>query len=324
MKKVLKSLVPLGIVFGVVNMHSVSIVLLYKSIGVEEIGQLHMKCGAFTFIVFIISYFLTALVIKDKKYIVWFLVLYGTFSLIPLFLGMAKVAHAIFFLIYAIQYSLYAVFFYLGFNWIEKNKQMKELEKQNLQSELALLKNQINPHFLFNTLNNIDSLIKSNPDHASKSLLELSGIMRYMLYETNADRVSLQKEMDYINDYLKLQKIQYANAQLVDYTVSGNSEGITVAPMLFIPFIENAFKHCTDKEKVHAIRFLMTISKQQIYFEANNIVDPNHSISKDSTSGVGLETVKRRLAILYPNKHSLQISEENNLFCVQLNIKVDD
>ena len=316
----MKYLLPLGIALGIVVMHN----CLTLFISVEDLGKIYRTQGALAIIVFSLSYFLTTLVIKNKKHIVWFLVLFGVSLLIPFFFGMEKMAFALYFLTYTIKYSSYAFFFCLGFNWIEKNRQMKELEKQNLQSELALLKNQINPHFLFNTLNNIDSLIKSNPDHASQSLLELSGIMRYMLYETNTNRVFLQKELDYIDDYLKLQKIQYANSQLVDYSVFGNTEGIKVAPMLFIPFIENAFKHCTDKEKEHAIQFSMEITAKQIRFQSKNIANPNHRISKDGTSGVGLDTVKRRLAILYPNKHSLHINEKNNLFCIELNIETDD
>ena len=334
MKKVLKSLIPLGIAAGFFLGNSLFAYFIIRFVEVRDvilIGSnititqvLFFKQLVFPAIIFCTSYLLTGLVIKDKKNIIWFVVLHIVISLIPVCLGMREITHVIYSIPNYIQHSIYAIFFYLGFNWLEKKKQLKELEKQHLQSELALLKNQINPHFLFNTLNNIDSLIKSNPDHASKSLLELSGIMRYMLYETNTQRVPLQKELDYIEDYLKLQKIQYANAQLVEYTVSGDPDNIEIAPMLFIPFIENAFKHCTDKEKAHAIQFSMEINDKQIRFKASNIADPNHPISKDSTNGIGLDTVKRRLAILYPDKHSLQISEKNNLFCVELNIDSDD
>ncbi|GAB6011325.1 sensor histidine kinase [Viscerimonas tarda] len=222
------------------------------------------------------------------------------------------------------KYSFYAVLFYLGFDWFRKNLQNKELEKQSLQSELALLKNQINPHFLFNTLNNIDSLIKTNPNHASQSLIELSDMMRYMLYETRPERVLLQKELEYIENYMKLQKLQYANTQLVEYSVSGNPADIKVAPMLFIPFIENAFKHCTDKDKKQAIRFSFNIINKRICFQSSNISDDNHPISSDSSSGIGLDTVKRRLEILYPNKYSLQIDKKNDLFCISLIIDADD
>jgi len=203
-------------------------------------------------------------------------------------------------------------------------KRQQELEKKSLQSELALLKNQINPHFLFNTLNNIDSLIKSNPDRASATLVELSDMMRYMIYDTNVERVPLKQELVYIENYLDLQKMQFSNPNLVSYEVRGNTEKIAIPPMLFIPFIENAFKHCTNKEKDNAISFIFDINKGRIVFEANNIADKNFMISKDKSSGVGLDIVKRRLEILYPERHTLQIKEDNNLFCVLLEIKLHD
>jgi len=324
MKKVLFHLLPLFIILGFFGMMPILSYFSSRYMDIEIWGHFYTKMRLFAFVSFPISYFLTGLVIKNKKNIVWFIALYIAAFLFPLFWGITGIIYLTSNFIYTFQCSFFAIFLYLGCNWLKKDRQMKELEKQNLQSELALLKNQINPHFLFNTLNNIDSLIKSNPDQASQSLIELSGIMRYMLYETNANRVPLQKELDYISDYLKLQKVQYANSELIDYSVSGKTENIKIAPMLFIPFVENAFKHCTDKEKAHAIQFQAKIETEQICFKATNISDSNHPISKDSSSGIGLETVKRRLEILYPKKYSLQINEKNNLFCVELNIKVDD
>ena len=341
MKKVLKYLIPAFIILVIVIFPIILPLWFFRFIGIEEYGIFNIVVGFCTPFIICISFFLTRLIIKEKKYILWHIIFYIFFLSSPLWIskttnyidssyfpsllttGYFYVAGSL----YVLRASLLGMIFYLGLNWIEKNKQTKELEKQNLQSELALLKNQLNPHFLFNTLNNIDRLIKSNPDHASQSLIELSDMMRYMLYESNVDRVPLQKELDYINDYLKLQEIQYANVNLVDYSISGSTdriEKITVAPMLFIPFIENAFKHCTDKEKEHAIQFSMIIETEHIRFRSVNIVDLNHSINKDASSGIGLETVKRRLKILYPEKHSLQIYERNNLFCVELSIEAND
>jgi len=211
-----------------------------------------------------------------------------------------------------------------GYDWYRKIAKQKELEKQNVQSELSLLKNQINPHFLFNTLNNIDSLIKSNPPKASKTLVQLSDMMRYMIYDTNTDTIPLKQELNYIENYLKLQNLQYPNDKLVDYTVTGDIDNIRIAPMLFIPFIENAFKHCTDKEKENAIRLSFEIINRTIIFTSVNISDKEQVISKDKSSGVGLEIVKRRLELRYPQMHTLVIKEENNLFCISLKIKADD
>ncbi|MDR2037778.1 MAG: histidine kinase [Bacteroidales bacterium] len=224
------------------------------------------------------------------------------------------------FLIATIRTSIWGALFYLGIDWFQKKKQKKDLERQNLQSELKLLKNQINPHFLFNTLNNIDSLITSNPDKASSMLVGLSGMMRYMIYDTNSNISPLSQELQQIRSYIDLQEMQYANHDLVDYSVKGNYENIEVAPMLFIPFIENAFKHCTDKTVKHAIRFSFRMEDNKIYFESVNIANPAQHIEKDSTGGIGLETVKRRLELLYPGRHKLQIDEKNDLFCVSLSV----
>ena len=167
-------------------------------------------------------------------------------------------------------------------------------------------------------------MIKKNPDCASQSIVELSEMMRYMIYEANVEKVPLKKELDYIDNYLHLQKLQYSNPELINYNVSGESEQIEVAPMLFIPFVENAFKHCTNKETKYAIRISFSFDARQISFEATNIADKTQIISKDKTSGIGLDTIKRRLEILYPQQHILEIQEKNDLFCVSLKIKIND
>jgi LytS/YehU family sensor histidine kinase len=141
-----------------------------------------------------------------------------------------------------------------------------------------------------------------------------------MIYETNSNSSPLSKELQQIRNYIDLQEMQYANPDLVSYSVEGNHEGIEVAPMLFIPFIENAFKHCTDKTVKHAIRFSFRIEGKRIEFEAVNIANPAQHIEKDSTGGIGLETVKRRLELVYPDRHKFQIDQKIDLFCVYLSI----
>ena len=282
-----------------------------------------------TVFVFAISFFLTSLCIKNKKHAFWFLLLYAFAFYFPSLYGVfhgesPKFLYPIFTFLVVFIDSWYAIILYLGYDWFNKQKQTKELEKQNLQSELSLLKNQINPHFLFNTLNNIDSLIKKNPGHASKAIIDLSDIMRYMIYETNVDKVPLQKELDYIDNYLNLQKLQYFNNDLVECTITGDPKDKEIAPMLLIPFIENAFKHCTSKETKHAIRFSFLLESDKISFEARNISDKTRTISKDKSGGIGLETVRRRLEILYKNRYSLQIQEKNDLFCILLMIEIND
>ena len=217
-------------------------------------------------------------------------------------------------------FAVSGFFFCLLEHWFQTQK----LAKENLQSELALLKNQINPHFLFNTLNNIDSLIKSNTKKASETLVKLSEILRYMIYDTNVAKVQLSDEIKNLENYIELQKLQFVNTELVSISVSGNPAGMMVAPMLFIPFVENAFKHCTDKSRPNAIRISFTVQDKHILFESVNIAERAQKINKDQASGVGLNNVRRRLELIYPGSHSLIIKEENNTFFVTLSVNTHE
>jgi two-component system LytT family sensor kinase len=217
-------------------------------------------------------------------------------------------------------YAISGFFFYLLEHWLKNER----LARQNLQSELALLKNQINPHFLFNTLNNIDSLIKSNTHQASESLVRLSDILRYMIYDTDVARVPLSAEISHIESYAELQKLQFANKELVTLYVHGNPGNIPVAPMLFIPFVENAFKHCTDKSIAGAIQFTFTIHDQHVKFESVNVSGRTQRINKDGAGGVGLNIVRRRLELIYPGRHTLSIKDENNTFSVTLTVNTHE
>ena len=222
--------------------------------------------------------------------------------------------------IFAIQFAILGSLFKIFENWISTEK----LAKQNFQSELTLLKNQINPHFLFNTLNNIDSLIKSNVDKASETLVKLSEILRYMIYDTNIEKVQLSNEIKHINSYIDLQKIQFANKELVSLSIQGNPDNISIAPMLFIPFVENAFKHCNNKNVQNAIRISFSFEGNIVNFECINVFDKTQKITKDNSSGIGLNIIKRRLELLYPEKHMLSIHEENNTFKVKLSVNAND
>lgn len=201
----------------------------------------------------------------------------------------------------------------------------KELEKKNLQSELGLLRSQINPHFLFNTLNNIDALIRKDPGRASEVLIKLSVQMRYMLYDSNTDTISLASELEFIKDYISLQKLRFKNQHAVELLIQGNPSGYVISPMLFISFIENAFKHCTDKEQNGAIKISFTFEEgNQLRFSSSNIFVSANVGNKDGSGGIGLDLVKRRLDLLYAGKYKLDIKQESDLFIVNLNIQLND
>lgn len=222
--------------------------------------------------------------------------------------------------VFTLFFAISGFFFFLLENWFETQK----LARENLQSELALLKNQINPHFLFNTLNNIDSLMKSNTEKASHTLLKLSEILRYMIYDTNVAKVQLADEIRHIESYIELQKLTFVNRDLVSFNVQGNLDNILISPMLFIPFVENAFKHCTDKNHPGAIKITFTIHGKQVLFESDNVSDLTKRINKDEASGVGLNNVRRRLELIYPGLHTIHIKEENNTFSVTLTVDTHD
>jgi len=202
--------------------------------------------------------------------------------------------------------------------WYQNQQTKAELENKNKTSELALLRNQLNPHFLFNTLNNIDSLIITNPTKASDAIIKLSDIMRFMLYDTSTDTVPLEKEINYLKSYISLQQMRLKDAGFVKVQIEGNCQGKTIAPMLFIPFVENAFKHGYKNVVPPGIDIKLLCSKDSVNFEVTNHVDQKGDINKDNTSGIGLANTKRRLELLYPDKHRINIESENGLYRSQL------
>lgn len=206
-------------------------------------------------------------------------------------------------------------------NWFSESKLREALLKKNHQTELALIKSQLDPHFLFNTINNIDVLILKDSDKASHYLNKLSDIMRFMLYETKTNEILLSQELDYIVKYIELQKIRTANANYIELQIEGQAGSKKIAPMVFIPFLENAFKHTTNKKLDQAIRVSIIISKDTISFTCINKFDPGRSQQHSKNSGLGNELIKKRLCLLYPERHSLSIKTEGESFRVHLSIQ---
>jgi two-component system, LytTR family, sensor kinase len=203
--------------------------------------------------------------------------------------------------------------------WYEEIKLKEELARKNFEIELSLIKSQINPHFLFNTLNNIDVLIGKNPERASEYLNKLSVILRYMVYETEAERIPLAVELEYIEKYLDLQKIRAANPDYVEFQTTGEAGNFAVAPMLFFPFVENAFKHTENKKNANSIRIKLLIEENKLVFECENSYQANGS-RKPNFGGAGNDLIKKRLALIYPEKHDLKISDEGGIYKVKLTL----
>jgi len=202
--------------------------------------------------------------------------------------------------------------------WFRNEKLKETLKQENIKSELMLLRQQVNPHFLFNTLNNIYSLVYKKADIAPDSVLKLSSIMRYMLYDSNSDFVDCKDEIAYLTNYIELEKLRLVNKENIIFQVDGDCSNCKIAPMLFIPFIENAFKHGNQKNE---ISIKITFADNKIKLHCSNIIS-DKTASKDSCGGIGLTNVKRRLNLIYPNKHKLEIKELNNIFTVNLTLNL--
>jgi two-component system, LytTR family, sensor kinase len=204
-------------------------------------------------------------------------------------------------------------------NWLNEKKLKEALKEKNHEMELALIKSKLDPHLLFNTINNIDALIIKDAVEASNYLNKLSDIMRFMLYETMAEKISLSQEIEYIEKYIALQKIRTANADYVQFSVTGNTDQKIIAPMIFIPFIENAFKHSTNKKLENAITVHIIIKNESIQLVCENKFDSRAPV-KQGSSGLGNELIQKRLQLIYPGKHILEVNKNNELYQVNLTI----
>jgi two-component system LytT family sensor kinase len=204
---------------------------------------------------------------------------------------------------------------------IRTEQYMKERENENLKTELSFLRSQVSPHFLFNILNNMVAMARLKSDLLEPSLIRLSGLMRYMLYESDEASVTLLRETEYVNSYIELQKIRYAKSLIIRVDMDpGDNQRIE--PMLLIPFIENAFKHGTGVIEDPVIEISLKISDGLIDFRVKNKFDPKNEEIKDMVSGIGLPNVERRLNLLYDQKHILTINKDNGWFTVSLQIKL--
>jgi len=222
--------------------------------------------------------------------------------------------------------SLFLIFFSMGLRVMERHslieKSQKELEKEKLNSELAFLKSQISPHFFFNTLNNIYSLISINAEDSQKAVLKLSKLMRYLLYESDHGNTRLSSELDFMNNYFDLMKLRMSDKVSLNISFPDKYDDINVPPLLFIPFIENAFKHGISYRGKSFIEVSMETTKTSLSFRcANSLVPPKEEV-EDSNSGIGLDNVKKRLNLLFPGNHDLKIIQSADTFEVLLFINL--
>jgi two-component system, LytTR family, sensor kinase len=212
--------------------------------------------------------------------------------------------------------------FKLMMDYTRMQQRMVEMAKEKAEAELNFLKSQINPHFLFNSLNSVYFLIEKNNAEARGALHKFSGMLRYQLYEMNGDRIPVEKEIHYLEDYVDLQKLRRDENYAVEFNCSPLVKGFSIEPLLLVPFVENAFKHISHhKNQLNFITLHLGMNNGSFHFTIENSKETIEKTT-EKHAGIGLNNVKRRLELLYPGKHRLKITNRADTFNVDLSIKI--
>lgn len=205
---------------------------------------------------------------------------------------------------------------------VKTDQLLKEKENEHLKTELSFLRSQVSPHFLFNVLNNMVALARLQPDRVEPSLIKLSGLMRYMLYESDEAKVPLAREIEYVTSYIDLQRLRFGKDMMIKVHMDSKGDYHLIEPMLLIPFIENAFKHGTGLISEPEIDICLKTDHDMLDFRVSNKYNETSNEIKDRTSGIGLTNVMRRLNLLYDNRYNLEINKGNGWFRTSLQLKL--
>ena len=217
-----------------------------------------------------------------------------------------------------VPFLIASIIFRYVLNSIRSEKLEKERKAERLSSELKFLRNQISPHFLFNMLTNMISLARQKSDLLEPLLIKLSDMLRYTLYETGNERFNVSRELEYLRNYIELQQIRFEDSVEIKLQIENINEHCFIEPMLLIPFVENAFKHGVGMVMEAYIHIHAFMKESRLVFSVVNNYATN--FSKDKSSGIGIQNVKNRLELLYPDKYSLQINNDGSVFDIKLNI----
>jgi two-component system sensor histidine kinase AlgZ len=309
-----------------------------REIDITEVIQHATMNGAFNMIVAYMNYFIFLPRFLEKKKIGQYLLEFSIPFIILMFFrvhlqryvidGYTHQVHFFYtttFIVQAAATSLFIVIFVamLRFakEWFEFEAKKKEVENERLQAELNFLKAQINPHFLFNTLNNLYYLAYSQSSNTTEVIAKLSQMMRYMIYDTNHPKVLLSKEIEYMQNYISLERLRLSNQIPIDFIVQGNVQDIRITPLIFITFLENAFKHGVSGNNTEAwVKASIVIHDHTCTYKVEN--SKHSTVKTDATgkSGIGLQNVQRRLALSYPDRHTLAIQETPERYSVELKL----
>jgi two-component system LytT family sensor kinase len=200
-------------------------------------------------------------------------------------------------------------------DWFSNERIQRSLESEKKDMELQFLKSQLNPHFLFNSLNNIYSLAYQKSDKTADAILKLSEIMRYMIYESNDSWVGLNKEVEYVQSFVELQKLRFKDGAAVEIKINGEIDGQQIVPLILISFVENAFKHGVANDPEDPIRINIIANQKILHFSVSN---KKSKTNKDAMGGVGLNNVERRLQLLYPERYKLNIVNSATHYTTEL------
>lgn len=307
--------------------------------------ELHPNIFVYNFtllklIVFYVNYlWLYPLLLKKRKYIRWaiaaLLLIFGTTLLrytteevlARAFLGIHNYGEGT-----TISYYIEDNFLWLspyvvlstlirfGQTALTHERHRAALEQATTDAELAFLKSQINPHFLFNTLNSIYSLAYQKSDQAPQAILKLSEIMRYMLYDSEDKKVPLHKEIQYLHSFISLQKVRFKDTIFVDLLEEGNTAGLYIEPLLLIAFVENAFKHGVLQDPADPVLIQIIVEQRTLQLYVQNKINQEQ---KDETGGIGMPNIQRRLALLYPDKHTLSTTQKDSHYICELTLQLD-
>lgn len=214
----------------------------------------------------------------------------------------------------------------LSRDWIRKYRHESKMVQEKMRADIDLLRSQINPHFFFNALNNIYAISQRNKDdEAGHAIMKLSGLMRYMIYDSNVAQIGLAQELEHIENYFEVARLKFANDEKVDIRMQkdGNIHEHKISPLLLVPFVENAFKHGLGSKGEGYIHLNFFVNENELNFQINNpILKKKESLKKHP--GIGLENVKKRLQLLYPGRHNLNISDSDGEFKVKLTIRLEE
>lgn len=285
--------------------------------------------------------FLLPKFLSKKRYWFYFILIVPTLSMIAWFsqFMFERLVDYIFpgyFFISYFEFQDYALFIliYLSvstllkmskgwFELMETQQQLNQLKEENLNTELRALKSQINPHFLFNSLNSIYSLSLDNDVVTPKIILKLSELLRFMLYETSEEKVDLEKEIHHLENYIDLQKLRVSEKAAIHFEKEGDFEDLKIAPLLLLPLVENGFKHGIKGDVENAFIVIFSkIENSEFTFSVKNNKGIVDEVEDDKYRGIGLKNVKRRLSLLYPEKHDLKIEADEKTFLVSLRIQL--